>query len=129
MGLEPDVSTLRRRAIRGWPVVALLNVDVRNDDRRLEYHPIEVVAGFLRFHLLDEVRHVVRESEEMLFVGVGAGLTGDRELAGRVAVPERAAPLNLEHIVSRDAVVEDYAPAHLELVSGLGEIVGGNVSV
>src|SRR5688572_14150205 len=98
-------------------------IHVWNDHGWFENHPVVIGTCFCWLNLFSEIRHVIREAEEVFFELVWAGLTGHGQRACRIIVSERAQTLYFKDVVTCDAVVEHNAPVDLELVGGFRQVL------
>src|SRR5690349_20621553 len=91
----------------------LFQVNVGNDDGRLENDAVTACACVVGIYLFREVSYVVRQAKEMLFIRFPACFTGDTYLASAVVVSDRAEPLDQQNIFIRDSVIEHDTPVNL----------------
>ena len=83
-------------------------------------------ADDCRIKLFNEIGDVVRSAQIMLFNVPVIVHAGDLNIIS-VAQVEAAAPDNLQHVRTTDAVVEYYAPGDFKVVAGLRDVTAGNV--
>ena len=93
-------------------------MNVRDDCGGLECHAVVINAGSHGLHLLNEIRDVVRQAQEVLFVSAWADLAGNGQLTMGVLVAFAAQPFDGQHVIARDAVVKNDAPVDLKVISG-----------
>ena len=102
---------------------------VRQDSRWLEVDHVVAHTHGQGVELLDEVGHVVRNAQEVLFVGAFPGFTGDGDAADAVAVAFAALAFDAQDVVAGDTVVEDDAAVDLEVVGRFGQVAGCHVGI
>ena len=89
-------------------------VDVGNDQLRFEHHLVVIRIRLSGLKLLDKICHIVRQPQEVLFVGVVTHLTGHFQLV--LLIVDRAVSLDRQQVGVGDSIEEYHPPVDLKVV-------------